>query len=353
VRRMILGAAALALLLVSCTGASRLHVFQPAPIPTVAPVAVPVAMLPVHDVKMPMFQRGIDIDFYTYPGQDIVDAASTDVAYVKRLHANAVSISFPFFMTGPNAKGVYASSSTPTPAQIGILVRDAVHAGLYVSIRPLLDETNLHRSRVGWIPADLPAWFASYRHLLQPYAKMARQEHAAEFIVGAELTKFTTAPGWNGLDRALRKQFHGALGCANNWNVVPAPGNCGDGVRETIDAYKPMHSPLSAAWAAYDRALPPGTVVTEVGIAAAKGAYSDPPKWHWPVKTLDQQVQVRWFTAACHAAARTNLGGVYFWSMGLSLQIGTGPTLADQGLWAGGAGARAIAACFAPLQKAD
>jgi hypothetical protein len=348
VRRMILGAAALALLLVSCTGASHLEALQPAPIPSAKPAALPGA---VPAVSTSTFQRGIDVDIYTYPGQDIVAAASADVAYILSLHANAVSISFPFFMAGPDAKGVYASSATPTPAQLGILVSDAVQAGLYVSVRPLLDERNLHKSRVGWKPADPSAWFASYRHFLLPYASMAQREHAKEFIVGAEFSKFATAPGWNGLDQALRKRFHGALGCANNWNVVPAPGNCGHGVHETIDAYPPEHSPLLAGWTAYDRTFPQDTVVTEVGIDAVKGAYSDPPRWQWPVKTLDQQVQANWFTAACHAAARTHLRGIYFWSLGFSQQPVTGPTLADQGAWAGGAGARAISRCFTWLKK--
>ena len=47
-------------------------------------------------------QLGIDIDLYTYPGQDFAAAAATDIAYIASLHANSMSISFPFFMSGPH-----------------------------------------------------------------------------------------------------------------------------------------------------------------------------------------------------------------------------------------------------------
>src|SRR5205823_2351514 len=125
---------------------------------------------------------------------------------------------------------------------------------------------------------------------------------AREFIVGAEFTAFASVPQWRRLDRAVRKRFHGALGCANNWDGLIGPGNCGPGVRETIDAYKPQQPPLRAGWEAYDATLPPGTVETEVGIAAARGANAESWRVRWPTAPLDPEVQAKWFTAACHAA---------------------------------------------------
>ena len=93
-------------------------------------------------------------------------------------------------MSGPSSSTVFATNSTPTPSQLAVLVRDTKQAGLYVSIRPLLDETALGISRVYWSPANPDASFASYRHFLIPYATMAQREHVQQFIVGAEFSMF-------------------------------------------------------------------------------------------------------------------------------------------------------------------
>ena len=359
-RKLALGGAALALVVAGCTTVSHLKALQPAAVPSSPPIAPPAVVSPEGNGAM---QRGIDIDAYTYPGQDISGAAFADVAYITSLHANAVSISFPFFMSGPSSSTVYATNSTPTPAQLAVLIRDAERAGLYVSIRPLLDETALGISRVYWSPANPDAWFASYRHFLAPYATMAQREHVQQFIVGAEFSMFTDLRHWNALDKAVRNRFHGTLGCANNWGPLafagdgsgaPFAGNCGQGLRESIDAYHPQHGDLLAGWERFDSKLPRGTVETEIGIDAVKGAFKRPYQHQWTTATtLDTSVQARWFTAACHAASREHLGGVYFWPLGFSEQPATGPTLTYQGAWAGSAGAQAISRCFAWLEKSE
>lgn len=306
-------------------------------------------------------QLGIDIDFYTFPGQNVAAAAATDVAYIKKLHANAVSVSFPFFMSGPASPRVYASTATPSPHQLGVLARAAERAHLYVSIRPLLAEGSLG-SRVAWRPRDPAAWFASYRRFLLPYAVMAQRVRIAEVIVGTEFSRFGRSPYWRGLDGALRRVYTGSLAFANNWGHKAFTGRKhlpfagiggGRSVVEAVDAYPPMPpwwaGSLASFWHAVDAALPPGTVETEVGIDAVAGAFTAPFQHRWPAGVLDQAVQVDWFTAACHAAARTHLGGIYFWSIGLSQRIGHGPTPVSQGHWPGGLGAQAISRCFAAL----
>ena len=354
-KRILLGAVALAVLIAGCSAAARLKVLQPTALPS-----SPIISLPSAPARLPAFQRGIDIDAYTYPGQDIAAVASADVAYIKGLHANAVSISFPFFMTGPVSPTVFSKPSTPTPGQLAALVQDAEQAGLYVSLRPLLDESSLGSSRVYWAPPDPSAWFASYRHFLLPYAAMAQREHAQEFIAGAEFSMFGQSPHWNALDRALGRRFHGTLGCANNWGPVAFlgdgsgtafAGNCGHGMRESADAYHPQYGNLLTGWEAFDRRLPQGTVETEVGIDAVVGANKRPYQHEWTKATaIDTSVQAQWFTAACHAAVKEHLGGIYFWSLGFGQQLTTGPTLKNQGAWAGSAGATAISQCFKTLR---
>jgi hypothetical protein len=352
-RRLLLGAGILALLVAGCAGAAHLKALQPPTVPTSPAITVPAAAAsrPPWPGRFP--QLGIDIDLYTYPGQDFAAAAATDVSYIASLHANAVSVSFPFFMSGPDAAGVYASDATPTPSQLAVLVRDSEQAGLYVSIRPLLDEGNLGRARSSWVPADPAAWFAGYQHFLEPYAAMAQAQHVQEFIVGSEFDRFSRSPRWDALDRALRDHFRGILACANNSARTVVAGNCGGGVTETVDAYHSQLGNLLTGWEAFDRQLPRDTVETEVGIAAVNGAYKTPYQHQWRTRSLDQSVQARWFTASCRAAAKTHLGGIYFWPLNFSQTLGSGPTLAEQGRWAGGKGARAIAACFAAVERTD
>jgi len=323
--------------------------------PTVPP-AKPVALI-YRSVPAPAIQRGIDVDFYTYPGQHVAAAASADVAYAKSLHANALSVSFPFFTPGAGSSTVEGTNATPSPGDLAIVVSTAERAGLYVSIRPLLDQSSrsIGISRTTWKPADPAAWFASYRTFLLPYATMAQQARIPEFIDGAEFTVFGGSRFWNGLVAALRAVYKGTLGYANNWGI-PLAGNGGAGVRESVDSYHPLKVPahaslarLTAGWRAYDRTLPAGTVETEIGIAAVPGAYAEPYQSYWHGARLVPVIQTRWFTAACDAAATDRLGGIYFWAVGFDQALGSPPTAATPTSWVDGPGAQAISSCFQRL----
>lgn len=339
-----------AVLIAGCSGLAHLRAVQPVAVPVPHPPPRPLL------VSRPGTQLGIAIDFYTYPGQNVAAAAGTDLSYIKSLHANAVSVSFPFFMTGPGSSRVYRGIATPSPHQLAIVALAAEHAHLYVSIRPLLSERSLG-PRTLWRPVNKVRWFASYQRFLLPYAAMAQRVHIPELIVGTELSEFEKAPYWRRLDQALRRVYKGRLAFANNWAQKRRvfTGNGGPGVAETVDAYPPMPrgyaGSLTSFWRAFDARLPAGTVETEVGIDAVVGAFFRPfvHRWYHPV--LSQAVQVRWFTAACQAAASTHLGGIYFWAIGLSQRIGSGPTPTSQGHWAGGQGAVVISRCFAALGR--
>ena len=322
-----------------------------------APVTAKPSKLSYRSIPAPAFQRGIDVDFYTYPGQDVAAAAWADVAYAKSLHANAISLSFPFFTPGPDSSTVTATNATPSPADLAVVASAAERAGLYVSIRPLLDQSSrsIGTSRTTWKPAQPAAWFASYRQFLLPYATMAQRARIPEFVDGAEFSAFGGSRFWNGLGTALRTVYSGTLVYANNWGI-PLAGNGGAGVRESVDSYHPLKLPahaslarVTAGWRAYDSTLPPGTVETEVGIAAVAGAYAQPYQNYWKGAPLAPVIQTRWFTAACDAAASERLGGIYFWSLGLGQALDNPPTTTTPTSWVAGPGAQAISSCFQRL----
>lgn len=337
--RLIAGAGALGVLVAGCAAAAQMKALQPDAAPSLASSGGGM-------------QRGVDVDAYTYQGQDIPAAASAVVKYALSLHANAISITFPFFMKGLDALGVSTRESTPTPHEMAVITRTAEKYGLYVVFRPLLDEASIgYQFRGNMRPRDPAHWFASYRRFLIPYAKAAQRAGAQEFVVGTELSSLYKSPRWGPLDTAVRRVYRGTLAFDSNWWGVPSLGGAGGkGLAEGVDAYPGIPTHIAQGWKVYDHRLPAGTVEMEVGIAAVQGAFAAPYKHRWPGKPVDESVQARWFTAACHAAEAAHLGGIYFWSINLSTKQSP-PTPDAAGSWAHGAGATAISRCFGAIEK--
>jgi hypothetical protein len=354
-RKALAGAVVLGLGVAGCSAASHLKALKPQ-------VSSPPSTLALHTVvhvPKPKFQLGAGIDLYTYKGQNFTESSLPELAYLKALHANSVMVSFPFFMHGERAIRVYHKTSTPTPAQLAEFSRAAAQQGLYVTLRPLLDEGSLGEPRNIWKPRRIRRWFASYRHFLMPYARMAQRVGVPRLYVGAEFQFFGTSPLWNRLDRALRRVYKGTLVYSNNGHKIHR-GSGGRGVQISADSYPDMPhmgprasvAKLTRAWEAWDRIMPPGTVLSEVGIAAVRGAYAKPWVHDWPNPQISTITQVRWFTAACHAAAATHMGGIYFWAIGFGkAELSTAPNPKNQGAWEQGPGARAAAACFKQLSS--
>jgi hypothetical protein len=232
---------------------------------------------------------------------------------------------------------------------MSVVVNDARKVGMRVSLRPLLANGSVGKSRTAWRPVNAAAWFRSYEAFIKPYLVMAQHDGVAEFIEGSEFIRFDTARGWHSLSKWASKFYHRTLACAADWSRVPAR-ICG-GVAETVDAYPPVRrGTLLAGWERYDKKLRHGTVLSEVGIAAAAKAPTDPDRYGWRVKKTDPTVQAQWFAAACHAAEREHLGGVYYWPIGMGKLHG--PTLTDQQAWADSPAASAIASCFRAIERA-
>jgi hypothetical protein len=310
-------------------------------------------------MRRPRIQLGAGIDLYTYPGQNFAQASTSEIAYLRALHANSVTVSFPFFMHGRNATTVFARRSTPTPAQLAIFGRAALHAGIYVVLRPLLSNSSIGTARNTWRPKNLRTWFFSYQKFLMPYATMAQRVGIPRLYVGAEFQDFGTSPRWNSLDRALHRRFKGALAYANNGHLLHR-GTGGRGVQLSADSYPDMPqmpanasvARLAQAWRAWDRVMPRGTVLSEVGIAAVRGAYHKPWFDKWPRPRINPTIQARWFTAACRAAASTHMGGIYFWAIGFGAsELTTGPSRNHQAAWEKSPAEKAVAACYARLRR--
>jgi hypothetical protein len=358
-RKLLTGAIVAGLAVAGCSAASHLHALQP---PKVTYGKAPaVALKPrVVDIRRPAFEMGAGIDLYGYASENYAKGAAGEVHYLERLHANAVTISFPFFVHGIYGRRAYGRyPTTPTPAQLGAVVRAAETAGMYVALRPLLANYGLGVPRNIWKPVHIRAWFASYQRFLMPYARMAQRDQVHRFYVGAEFQYFGGSPLWNRLDRALHRVYRGTLAYANNGHKLN-PGSGGRLAHISADSYPdmPRMTPnasvrtLTRAWEAWDGSMPHGTVISEVGIAGVRGAYAKPWMIKWPNARIDGTVQARWFTAACRAARADHMGGIHFWAIGFGSSALAQPLdLAHQSAWEDGPGFRAAAACFQQLRN--
>jgi hypothetical protein len=252
--------------------------------------------------------------------------------YVVSLGANSVGINFFFYTDGVTPTSVYGMpGTTPSPATIAMVASIARKHGLRVLIRPLLNEANLIDSAGDWRgsirPPSADGWFASYWAFLKPYLAAARQAKATAFDIGAELDSLAPdSYNWTAFKAAAAQVFPGTLEYAVNygrWQEVPSYEPVPDAA---VDAYPELGlgdnatvAELTSAWVRWLRTQPEpvlrGTVLQEVAIAAVAGAYAEPAKTYPAGTPLDIGVQRKWFAAACAAAKRAGLAGLYFYDV--------------------------------------
>jgi len=300
------------------------------------------------------YQLGVDLDFYWYATMKVTTYITADAKYAKGLGANTVMISFPFYS---NSQLPSAGASTPSPAILAQAISAARAQGLQVGVRPLLDQSNLRGSRVGFLPKNTANWLTAYAKLLTPYAQAAQQAGANRFWDGAELTQFAHDKNWALVSGAIKSKFKGGRYFSANWvtanDTKVLPGSGGAGVITGADAYPTMPYPLAklkAEWATRALGLPKGTVLSEVGIEALANAQYKPYVSSPSTAPLVPAVQVDWFNAACNAVVADQLGGIYFWSINVGESLTVKPTSKKPTQFTDGPGATAIKACFTKLK---
>ena len=252
--------------------------------------------------------------------------------YVVRLGANSIAINFFFFTDGEYPTHVYGvRGTTPSPAIMAMVVRNAREHGLRVLLRPLLNEKNIQIISGDWRgsiePQSVSSWFHSYYRFLEPYFIAAQVSGANAFNIGAELDSLAPdEPDWTALKAAAAKLFKGQLVYAVNygrWQENPPYEPVPDAA---VDAYPLLGLPdgatvaeLTAAWVSWLHNEPEPvlrrTVLQEVGIAAVSGAYAKPALAFPSGTPLDVAIQRKWFASACAAAKETHMAGIYFYAV--------------------------------------
>jgi hypothetical protein len=273
---------------------------------------------------------GVQVVWQSDTTADVTQAQANRIFnYVVGLGANEVGVDFYFDTNGVRPSRVYGEQGvTPSPATIALVVASARQHGLRVLLRPLLNENNL-RTAGNWRgsirPTSLSAWFASYYGFLRPYLAVAQDSHATGFAIGTELDSLAPArQQWTAIEAEAASVYSGQLTFALNWNdwhesarYEPVPHVAVDAYPTTSLGKYATVPELTAAWLQWLNRQPAltlrQTVLQEVGIAPADGAYTKPATWGASMPHVDPAIQRNWFAAACAAAKRTHLAGMYFY----------------------------------------
>lgn len=273
----------------------------------------------------------VGVDLYVnhaYTG-DAETLATRDLAYLRdALGVRNVQIIWNLQSEGNQVR---QGADTPSAQVVGTVTNVARDDGLNVSYRVMFSVPSGRSDRIN--PTNSSAWFASLYAAEKPYLEVAQRTGVREFIAGTEHTTIEDNPLWGRFFVWASSVYHGTLSYTS-WGGRPGYGGVfGGNLSELppvtdygLTAYPKVNLPADAsqeqvtvAWEAFLRHLPVSvrsrTALDEVGIPAAAGAYNNPWNWDAYNGAADNDVQVRWFTAVCTAAAAEHLRGVWFFPM--------------------------------------
>lgn len=282
------------------------------------------------------------------------------LAYIKNtLHAGAVDIVWNFFAPSYTSNLVKWTSQTLTGKDVGILTQIAEKDHLLVEYRPMMFVANVLNNWEGMIsPSNDGRWFFEYYKANYPYLLMAEKYHINEYVVGTEMDGVSQSRLWNPLLINFAKIYKGVLSYADHENRYFPPGFQIPPVWLVgLDDYEPLHlpptAPLAQVVAAYEQyfkkvpaSLLRRTALDETGIQARAGAYQEPSFMFIP-GTLDPEVQVNWYTAACMAVKKLHMRAVFIWKVDLA--DNPAHPASSLSTFEGRAGAKAIARCASIL----
>jgi hypothetical protein len=276
-------------------------------------------------------QLGVNIvwDYKSEPAATLTQQITTTLNYVKSLHANAIAINFDLFVNGPTSNTIFPGSATPPANAMLQLIQAAKSKGLYVLLRPVIDEVNPKAPWRGLLkPTDRDAWFASYDQALKPFVYAARLGKADELAIECELESLGNDPRWSSVVVPyVRQWFSGTLMTNASWEnpgLIPQKG-----LTWGIDTYRPLKLPasatvkqLTAGWNSWLKRLPlpeplNKTYIVETGLAAQAAAYTHPSAGDFGTKIIPS-VQSKWFAAACNFYRQHKFKGLYFYSTNLT-----------------------------------
>jgi len=302
------------------------------------------------------------------PTQLVAQAKKTFRYVATSLHANAISINFPFYMDAVDAQELHGGPGTPTVTQLNSLTKVAQSFGLMVQYRPFLSEANFATPgfEAAWrgviSPPDPVKWLADYQQFLRPYLILAQKNRITSFSIAVELNSLLGQLGaWRSVVHFAQTLYRGPLiysGTSIYNAIAKTEFGWDDYTPVSSISYKGVPVLINENSSAQQvsigfsdnlrRSVFPSamaaTRLEEVGISAITGAYQFPWAYYLQGPT-NRTIQANWFSAACDAFFNFHMRGLYFWGLELEF-FQPGSVASDAFQWYGTAGADAIASCY-------
>jgi hypothetical protein len=324
--------------------------------------------------KLPAPLLGVDVYSETpYSVTETAQRGKAILGYLRTgLHAQVAALMWDLCSPGRHsdvvrqcAPNAATNTGSMSPAAIASLAAIARKDGLKVAMRPIIRVGRpqlWNDAKASWeghiAPQSEQKWFASLLAAERPYLQVARRARAVQFVVGTELAGLTYSTSWTW----FLGQAHDICGCqvsysaqmdefvANSPDLPPvkAPGT--DFYPKLPLGPTASQAAVTAAWeaslAVISKPRLERTSLDEVSIRATAGAYRNPANWNASGPAAPQ-VQARYFTAVCTAAAKFHMRGVYFYFVPLNDNLSSPDTF--PAYFVKNAGGRAISGCRAIL----
>ena len=282
----------------------------------------------------PPAQRGIALGLYSEDPSWDYGEFFDEIAATGATH---VSIVAPWYVRDTRATEVFDHDRFTVPMRtVERCISDARARGLKVFLFPILRVED--KSDGGWRgvldPADLDAFFESYREFILRFARLAAKREVPVLSVGSELASLERHERrWRRLITEIRQLYPGELTYSANWDhyeELPfwdALDYVGvTGYFELADKEKPASAdpPLATlvhSWREHHRRLTrfaagagKPLLLTEVGYLSQRGAAARP--WNEAAdEPLDLEQQRRCYEAFWRVwNGEPRLAGVYFWN---------------------------------------
>ena len=153
---------------------------------------------------------------------DWIDKYEQNIDEIAALGADTVQFVVDPRQENADSERIYLDMRmTPTPEQLGQLIKHAKDKGLRVTLMPivLLDDPKGNDWRGTIHPADWHEWFDSYRNVMNEYAWIAEANHVDLLVVGSELVSAENhLDEWDHTIQMIRERFHGKLTYSSNWD---------------------------------------------------------------------------------------------------------------------------------------
>jgi hypothetical protein len=193
-----------------------------------------------------------------FNGELATSAAHEAMQRIAATHANAIAIVPRVFTQTATSNEVQSDpTKTESMANLAQAIADAHALGLSVLLKPLLTPLD-GAGQAALAPADVDAFFASYKAKILEYAQLARDTGVETLSIGNELSSLSGAEYrsyWLDIIAAVREVYHGTITYAaatdeanhvSFWDAVDEIG---------VNAYPPLTSTMDptvdqmmAAW---------------------------------------------------------------------------------------------------------